>query len=141
METKLARIAEIVEKHPERKLQTLVHCINAETLKAKHQVMAGNKATGIDGTTKGSYNENIDENIERLVGDMKKQAYKPQPVRRVHIPKPGSSKMRPLGIPAYEDRLVQGVMADILNVIYEPEFHGCSYGFRPGLSCHDAIKS
>lgn len=141
MDTKLARIAEIVDEYPKRKLQTIVHCINAEMLKAKHLGMARKKAPGTDGITKDIYNENLDKNIEQLVENMKKQAYRPQPVRRVHIPKPGSIKLRPLGIPAYEDKLVQGVMADILNVIYEPEFQECSYGFRPGLSCHDAIKA
>lgn len=71
---------------------------------------------------------------------MKNQAYKPQPAKRVYIPKAGSDKMRPLGIPSYEDKLVQDVIAQILNVIYEPEFLDFSYGFRPKKSGHDALK-
>ena len=72
---------------------------------------------------------------------MKRQAYKPQPVKRVFIPKAGSNKMRPLGILAYEDKLVQKVLSDILNAVFEEDFLDCSFGFRPNRSCHDALKS
>lgn len=115
MATGLERIAEIVAKHPKEKLQTLIHYISEDTLKDKHQQMQKNKAPGIDDITKKEYQQNLDENIQNLINRMKSQAYKPQPVRRAYIPKVGSGKLRPLGIPAYEDKLVQGVAADILN--------------------------
>jgi hypothetical protein len=89
--------------------------------------------------TKEEYEANLDDNLADLVVRMKSQAYKPQPVRRVYIPKPGTDKKRPLGIPAYEDKLVQAALSEILNAIYEADFLDCSYGFRPGRGCHDAL--
>ena len=82
METNLARIAENVEKHPKEPLQTLVHAINPETLATRHQQMNGQKASGIDGVTKAEYQENLEENLQNLIERMKRQAYKPQPLRR-----------------------------------------------------------
>lgn len=122
-----------------RNVQGLMQYINEETLKAKHKELSGNKATGIDKVTKKEYEENLDNNIVNLVRNMKKFSYRPNAVRRVYIPKANGGK-RPLGIPSYEDKLVQGVMADILTVIYEPIFLDCSYGFRPNRDCHQAIK-
>lgn len=81
----------------------------------------------------------MEENLKDLVDRMKSFKYKPQPVKRTYIPKPNGS-LRPLGIPSYEDKLVQGVMTDILNDVYEPRFLDCSYGFRPGRRAHDAIR-
>jgi RNA-directed DNA polymerase len=140
METELKRIAEIVSKKPEYKLQTLAHLINVENLKESHEKMDRNKAAGVDNTTKAEYNENLEQNLKQLVERMKKQEYKPQPSRRTYIPKDGSNKLRPLGIPAYEDKLVQSVMRQVLNTIYEPLFLDCSYGFRAGRSQHHAIE-
>jgi RNA-directed DNA polymerase len=94
--------------------------------------MDGKKATGVDRVTKEEYEENLNDNLKDLVARMKRQAYKPQPVRRVYIPKPGTNKQRPLGIPTYEDKLVQARLAEILNAIYEADFLDCSYRFRPG---------
>jgi len=116
-----------------------MYAINKETLKEQHKKQVRNKATGIDQVTKMEYDANLEANLDDLLDRMKRQTYKPKAVRRVNIPKEGSSKIRPLGIPSYEDKLVQGCMADILNAIYEPMFEGSSYGFRPGRSCHDAI--
>ncbi len=121
------------------KLQTIMHKVNKETLKEQHKKQQRNKASGIDKITKEEYEQNLDDNIDNLLFRMKSFSYKPQPVRRTYIPK-GNGKLRPLGIPSYEDKLVQGAMADVLNEIYENIFLNCSYGFRPNRNCHDVIR-
>lgn len=139
METKLTRIAEIARQRPRVKLQTLIHAIDEESLKTAHTELPAGKAAGVDGVSKEQYGEKLQENLSELLARMKRQAYKPQPAKRVYIPK-ADGKERPLGILAYEDKLVQKVLNEILTVIYEPEFLDCSYGFRPGKSCHGALK-
>lgn len=121
------------------KVQGIMHRVNAESLMAEHRKQCRKKAKGIDGVDKEQYDQNAEGNIQNLLERMKKFQYKPQPVRRTYIPK-ANGKLRPLGIPAYEDRLVQGAMAGALNDVYEPRFMDCSYGFRPGRSAHDAVR-
>lgn len=116
-----------------------MHYVNEQTLMMEHRKQTRKKATGIDGIDKTAYDENAKGNIRELVSKMKKFQYRPQAVRRTYIPK-GNGKLRPLGIPAYEDRLVQGAMAWILNEVYEVRFLDCSYGFRPERSAHDAVR-
>lgn len=140
MYTKLERIAEIAKEKPNEKFTSLIHLINKEMLTICHNELKANKAVGIDGVTKDEYEENLDENLENLLERMKKFKYKPQPVRRVHIPKPGSEKKRPLGIPSYEDKLVQLAINKIVTQIYEQDFIDNSFGFRPNRGCHDALK-
>jgi len=120
------------------KVQNLMHNVDEQTLMAEHEKQKRKKATGIDGVDKDAYGEEAGRNIAELVKRMKQFSYKPQPVRRTYIPK-ANGKMRPLGIPAYEDRLVQSVMANVLNEVYEPRFLECSHGFRAKRSAHDAV--
>lgn len=122
------------------KVQTIMHYVNKENLIMEHMKQISGKATGTDGVNKKVYEEHLEENIDTLLARMKTFSYKPQAVRRSYIPKAGSDKLRPLGIPAYEDKLVQGVMRKILNQIYEHKFCDFSYGFREGRGSHDAIK-
>ncbi len=140
METKLERIAQIAKSNPKERFTSLIHLINKETLMQCHEEMNGRKASGVDEVTKAEYEENLEANVEDLIAIMKRQAYKPQPAKRVYIPKPGTDKKRHLGIPAYEDKLVQAALAKILNAIYEQDFMECSFGFRPNRGCHDALK-
>ena len=140
METKLERIAQIAKSNPKERFTSLIHLINKETLMQCHEEMNGRKASGVDEVTKAEYEENLEANVEDLIAIMKRQAYKPQPAKRVYIPKQGTDKKRPLGIPAYEDKLVQAALAKILNAIYEQDFMECSFGFRPNRGCHDALK-
>lgn len=141
MATGLERIAEIAKARPKERFTSLAHHINVESLKKCHRKMDRKKAAGVDKVTKEEYEANLEGNLAELVAKMKRQAYKPQPVRRTYIPKPGTDKKRLLGVPAYEDKLVQTRLAEILNAIYEADFLGCSYGFRPGRGCHDALAA
>ena len=137
MEHELKGIRYQSEKYA--KLTTLINRVNEESLKEAHRHQKTGKAVGIDSVTKEEYESNLDENMRELIKRMKTFKYIPQPARRTYIPKP-NGKMRPLGILAYEDRLVQSVMAEILNDVYEPRFLDCSYGFRPNRRAHDVVK-
>ena len=137
MENAFEKIAVLAEKH--QQVQTLMHYVNHETLRAEHERQPKGKATGIDGVTKEGYDLELEDNIDALMKKLKAFSYRPQAVRRTYIPKAGSDKLRPLGIPSYEDKLVQGAMRRILDEIYEGKFCNFSYGFRKGKSCHQAL--
>lgn len=141
METKLQRIAEKARKDSGCRFTSLFHLMNVEMLRECFRRLRKDAAAGIDKVTKAEYEGNLEENLTALVEKLHRMAYIPQPVRRVYIPKPGSSKKRPLGIPALEDKLVQAGLARILTAIYEQDFIEDSYGFRPGRSCHDALRA
>jgi group II intron reverse transcriptase/maturase len=113
--------------------------VNKETLILEHNKQLKGKAKGVDDITKELYEQDLENNIDKLLSKMKAFSYRPLPVRRVYIPK-ANGKLRPLGIPAYEDKLVQGAMAKVLNAVYEPKFLNCSYGFRENRNCHMAIR-
>lgn len=141
-ETKLKRIAALSAANPEMKFTHVIHHFNEESLRACFHVLDGKKALGSDGIDKAKYGENLDANLKDLVERMRRMAYIPGPVREVRIPKEGKpGATRPLGISNFEDKLVQKMMQKVLESIYEPLFHENSYGFRPGRSCHDAIKA
>lgn len=120
------------------KVNSLMQYINEGTLLVQHKMQPSGKAVGIDKVTKEMYQENLYENLKKLIEDMKKFSYRPLPVERKYIPK-GEGKFRPLGIPSYEDKIVQGAFREILDIIYEPKFYDFSYGFRKGKDCHQAI--
>lgn len=139
MITKLARIAEIAKTKPKERFTSLVHLLNKQALMECYLELPADKAVGIDGQTKEEYGYNLETNLEDLVARMKRQAYKPQASRRTYIPKDKNS-VRPLGIPAFEDKIVQKAMGKVLNAIYEQKFKTFSYGFRPGRSQHQALQ-
>ena len=112
--------------------------INKESLMEEHQKMNPKKAVGVDGVTKEIYGLNLEKNIEDLLDRMKRMRYRPKPTRLVEIPKE-DGRMRKLGISSYEDKLVEGIMGDILSLIYEERFYDCSYGFRPKRNMHQAV--
>ena len=124
----------------DRKVQNLAAYINVGSLREIHRTMDKNKASGIDKVTKEECGQNLEENLENLVKRMKNGSYRPNPTRRVYIPKETKGKKRPLGISGYEDKLVENAIAQILEQIYEPKFYNESYGFRPNRNCHQAVR-
>ena len=139
MQTKLDRISEIAKNDGKCRFKNLMHLLNRDNLKDCFHRLRKDSAAGIDSVTWQEYASNLDEHLDDLVARMKQWSYRPQPVRRVYIPK-GDGRMRPPGIPAIEDKVVQIAIARILTAIYETDFMDFSYGFRPGKSGHDAIE-
>ena len=115
--------------------------MNVDMLRECFRQLRKDAAAGIDKVTKKEYGLSLEKNLTALVEKLHRMSYIPLPVRRVYIPKPGSSKERPLGIPALEDKLVQAGLARILSAIYEQDFIDDSYGFRPDRGCHDALRA
>jgi group II intron reverse transcriptase/maturase len=140
LETILVRIAKTAKEQPDERFTSLAHLLNEEMLTMCHRELEKNKACGVDRVTKEEYGKNLERNIADLIARMKRKAYRPLPVRRTYIPKPGSDKKRPLGIPCHEDKIVQAGLVRILTPIYEADFLDCSYGYRPGRSGHDALR-
>lgn len=137
--TKLRRIAEKARREPSFKFTSLYHLMNEELLRGCFKRLRKDAAAGIDEETKETYAVNLDANLSDLIERLHRMAYIPQAVRRTYIPKPGSTKHRPLGIPCFEDKLVQAGMVRILNAVYEQDFIDDSYGFRPARNCHKAL--
>lgn len=118
-----------------------MHYFNEESLKECFNMLNRKKAVGVDGINKDGYAKDLNDNINKLIERMKRMAYRPGPVREVRIPKEGKpGSTRTLGISNLEDKIIQKMTQRILESIYEPLFLECSYGFRPGIGCHDAIK-
>ncbi len=138
--TFLQRIGERAKQKPEEKWTTLLSHIRVPLLKEAYQRLRRNAAAGVDGVTWEEYGERLDERLLNLQDRIHRGSYHPQPVKRVHIPK-GDGKTRPLGIPALEDKVVQQAVRMVLEPIYEAEFVGFSYGFRPKRSAHDALDA
>jgi RNA-directed DNA polymerase len=140
MASDLTRIREKAGKEPKLWFTSLYHHVTDEgNLYASYWDLEPGKAPGIDGVTKEGYGAELDKNITDLAQRLRRLGYRPQPARRAYIPKPGSGKKRPLGIPCFEDKLVQRVVARVLEQIYEEDFLDCSYGYRPGRTCHEAL--
>jgi RNA-directed DNA polymerase len=140
MTTRQARFTQKAREEPECRFTALMGLVfDPEGLHASIERQAGNKAPGVDGIRKVDYAEGLEARIRGLSDRIRRMGYQPQPVRRVYIPKDNGNH-RPLGVPCFEDRLVQDRLSQILQAIYEPEFRDGSYGFRPGRSAHDALR-
>ncbi len=138
--TKLSSLTSKARGNRQEKFTSLMHLLNEDFLKVCFADLKRDKAVGVDGVTVGEYEENLEENLKDLVGRMKRWKYQPKPVRRVYIPK-GRGKLRPLGIPSVEDKIVQLALKKILEAIYEVDFLPVSFGFRIGRNCHQAVDT
>ncbi len=138
--TRLRRIAEMARVNSERCLTSLSHHIDVELLKEAHRLTRKDGAVGVDNQTASDYAENLEENLIDLHERFKSGRYYAPPVKRVYIDK-GNGKKRPLGIPTFEDKVLQRAVKMVLEAVYEQDFLDCSYGFRPKRSVHDALGS
>lgn len=136
----LGRIRQRARENRKERFTSIYHYVSdVDHLRASYKETEGNKANGIDGVSKEEYGQRLEENLKELAERLSRMGYRPKPVRRSYIPKPGSEKKRPLGIPSYEDKLVQMAMTRVLEQIYEEEFLDSSFGYRPGRTQHDAL--
>jgi RNA-directed DNA polymerase len=138
--TKQHKIATLASYTPQIALTTLSHHIDLDVLSAAFSGTRKSGAPGIDGQTARDYEENLQENLQDLLDRFKSGRYKAPPVKRVYIPK-GDGASRPIGIPTFEDKILQRAVAMMLEPIYETDFYDCSYGFRPGRSAHQMLKA
>jgi group II intron reverse transcriptase/maturase len=138
--TKIERIATLAKQMPGKVLTTLAHHIDIDWLHEAYRRVRKDGAAGIDGQTAEEYANDLENNLQSLLDRAKSgERYCAPPVRRVHIPKGIGSKTRPIGIPTFEDKVLQKAVAMVLEAVYEQDFLECSYGFRPGRGAHDAL--
>jgi RNA-directed DNA polymerase len=138
--TFLRAIADKARKGPNHRFGDLYRHLNRQSLRASFYLLRKNAASGVDGVTFQEYEQNLEANLDRLVERLKSKSYQARLVRRKYIPK-GNGKLRPLGIPTLEDKLLQCAVTQILLAIYEADFLPCSYGYRPGRGPHDAVRA
>jgi RNA-directed DNA polymerase len=139
--TRRQRIAELARQSPQVAFTTLAHHIDIDWLKEAYRRTRKDGAVGVDGQTAEAYAVDLEANLRSLLGRAKSGRYQAPPVRRVHIPKGTGSETRPIGIPTFEDKILQRAVAMILEAVYEQDFLDCSYGFRPGRSAHQALNA
>ena len=138
---KLERIAELARQAPEMAFTSLAHHIDANWLREAYRRTRKDGAAGVDGQSAAEYAVNLEGNLQSLLDRAKSGTYRAPPVRRVHIPKGDGSQVRPIGIPTFEDKVLQRAVAMALEAVYEQDFLECSYGFRPGRSAHQALAT
>jgi RNA-directed DNA polymerase len=137
---KLERIAKLAKDAPDMAFRSLAHHIDIRLLREAYRRTRKGGAVGVDGRTSAQYAEKLEDNLESLLRRAKSGTYRPPPVRRVYIPKGRGNEMRPLGIPSFEDKVLQRAVALVLEAVYEQDFHDSSYGFRPNRSAHQLLQ-
>ena len=137
----LERVRQAAQRDSKMRFTALLHHVyDPDTLRAAYFSLKREAAPGVDGETWRHYGESLEENLQDVADRLKRGAYRAKPVRRVYIPK-ADGRQRPLGVPVLEDKLVQRALVEVLNAIYETDFLGFSYGFRPGRSQHNALDA
>jgi RNA-directed DNA polymerase len=136
----LERVRNAARQRKKERFTALLHHVNPDTLRTAFYALKRNAAPGVDGLTWTDYEADLERRLADLHGRVHRGAYRPQPSRRTYIPK-ADGRQRPLAIAALEDKIVQGATARVLNAIYEEDFLGFSYGFRPGRGQHDALDA
>ena len=136
----LDRVRNAARQRKKERFTALLHHVNVDTLRVAFHALKRNAAPGVDGLTWTDYEADLEPRLADLHGRVHRGAYRPQPSRRTYIPK-ADGRQRPLAIAALEDKIVQGATAMVLNAIYEEDFLGVSYGFRPGRGQHDALDA
>jgi RNA-directed DNA polymerase len=140
--TRQQRIAALAKQSPQMGFTSLAHHIDLVWLYEAYLRTRKDGAVGVDGQSAAAYAEHLGDNLQGLLDRAKSGTYRAPPVRRVHIPKGGSTtETRPIGIPTLEDKILQRAVAMLLEPIYEQDFHDCSHGFRPGRSAHQALDA
>lgn len=139
--TKLERIAKQAKDKPGVALTTLAHYIDVDWVREAYRRTRKDGATGTDGTNADEYGKDLEVKLQLLLERAKSGRYRAPPVRRVHIPKGDGSQTRPIGIPTFEDKLLQRAVAMVLEAVYETSFCDFSYGFRPRRSAHQALEN
>jgi group II intron reverse transcriptase/maturase len=140
MSPELLRVVERAQREPEGRFHSLAHLIDVPALGRAYDRQRKDAAVGVDGMTKEEYGQDLEERLRDLHARLRSKRYRHQPIRRVHIPK-GQGKTRPIGISAFEDKLVQDALREVLEAVYEQDFLECSYGFRPERGAHDAVRT
>jgi RNA-directed DNA polymerase len=133
--TNLARVNAAARAAGQARFTALLHHVDVEALQRAFRGQKRQASAGVDGITVADYEQNLEANLQDLCARVHTGRYRPQPVRRVYIPKADGGR-RPLGVPTLEDKIVQGAVAETLSAIYEADFLGFSYGFRPGRNPH-----
>ena len=139
--TALQKIATLAKEAPARVLTTLAHPIDIDLLREAYRRTRKDGATGVDGQTAEDYGEELESNLQSLHDRLKSGTYVAPPVRRAYVPKEEGGESRPIGMPTFEDKVLQRAVAMILEAVYEQDFVDASYGFRPGRSAHQALDS
>ncbi len=137
---KLRRVQEVAQAKAQERFTSVAHLLTEEALTRSFRGLRADAAPGVDGQTKASYGEHLEHNVHALHQRLKAGRYRAQPVLRHWLDKPDGGQ-RPIGLPALEDKIVQGAVVEILNSIYETDFYGFSYGFRPGRGAHQALRA